>query len=199
MRISAPTPTAPTSSLALSVRSLGLSDDQFHQLCRDNEDYRFELSSSGDLIIMAPTSPRTDLKNAKITARLVEWAERNGTGIAFGSSAMFTLPDGAKRSPDGAWIDQGRWDALSEEEKDGITPACPDFVLELRSLTDRLEDLDAKMHEYISNGARLAWLLDPIEDQAIVYRPGQTPERITSLIDGGPVLPGFRFDFGQIR
>jgi len=113
---------------------------------------------------------------------------------------MFTLPTGAKRSPDGAWISKSRWDRLTEEEKDSFTRICPDFVIELRSKSDRLGKLKEKMEEYIANGARLGWLLDPLDNCAYVYRAGLSTERIESptILTGDPVLPGFKFDFREI-
>ena len=186
--------------LALDMSSLRLSDDQLLRLFRDNDDFRFELSASGELIIMAPTNPDTGRKNSKINFRLAAWTEQDGTGECFDSSSMFTLPNGAKRSPDGAWIPKSRWNRFSQEEKSAITKVCPDFVVELRSPSDRLPYLEAKMEEYIANGTRLAWLLDLIENRATIYRPSQSPERIDNptILSGDPVLPGFRFDFREI-
>jgi len=186
--------------ITLNVRNVGLTDDQFDRLCCDNRDLRIEMTAEKELIIMSPTYPETDRKNAKITQRLGNWAEQDGTGVFFGSSAIFTLPNGAKRSPDGAWIPKSRWDQLTEEEKNECTEICPDFVIELRSHSDRVPDIEAKMEEYIANGARLGWLLDPIENRATIYRSGQSPQRIDNptIITGDPVLPGFKFDFREI-
>jgi Uma2 family endonuclease len=186
--------------LALNVRSLGLTDDQLGRLFSDNEDFRFEMSAQGELIIMAPTTPKTDLRNVKITQRLANWTERDGTGQSFGSSVMFTFPNGAKRSPDGAWISNNRWNRVTEEEKDTFTNICPDFVIELRSKSDRLVKLKEKMDEYVDNGVRLGWLLDPLDNCAYIYGRGQSPERIESptILSADPVLPGFEFDFREI-
>src|SRR5881628_296292 len=131
--------------ISLNVRNIGLTDDQFDRLCCDNRDLRIELTAEKELIIMSPTYPETDRRNAKITQRLGNWAEQDGTGVFFGSSAIFTLPNGAKRSPDGAWISTARWNRFTEEEKDSITKVCPDFVIELRSKSDRLSKVKDKM------------------------------------------------------
>ena len=186
--------------LALNIQSIGLTDDQFVQLCSDNVEFRFEISAQRELIIMPGTSPETDRKNAEITMQLGIWAKRDGTGVFFGSSAIFTLPNGAKRIPDGAWIPKKRWNRLTDEEKSKLTEICPDFVIELRSSSDRLRPLQAKMREYIENGARLAWLLDPIGNCATIYGPGQPPRRIENptILTGDPELPGFKFDFKEI-
>jgi Uma2 family endonuclease len=186
--------------LVLDVHSVRLTDDQFFRLCSDNRDLRIEMTASGELIVMSPTNPETDRKNAIITMLLGNWATQNGTGVFFGSSAIFTLPNGAKRSPDGAWIPKTDWDRFTKTQKENFTEICPDFVIELRSPSDRLVDVEQKMEEYIANGSRLGWLLDPIENQATIYKPGQGPEHINSptVLRGDPVLPGFSFDFNEI-
>ena len=186
--------------LTLSVRTVGLTDEQFFRLCADNRDLRIEQSALGELTIMSPTNPETGRKNAKITGRLFNWTEQDGTGECFDSSSEFTLPNGAKRSPDSSWIPKVRWNRLTMEEKYKFTDVCPDFVIELRSPSDRLSEVEAKMEEYMANGSRLGWLLDPIENRATIYRPGQPPQRVDSptSISGDPVLPGFNFDFREI-
>ncbi len=186
--------------LALNIQSVGLTDDQFIQLCSDNVDFRFEISAQRELIIMPGTGPVTDIKNAEITGQLRNWTKQDGTGVCFGSCAIFILPNGAKRIPDGAWIQKSVWDRFTPEEKSKLIVICPDFVIELRSSSDRLPALTAKMEEYIENGARLAWLLDPIDNCATIYRPGQTPQQVVSptIISGDPILPGFKFDFREI-
>jgi len=186
--------------LALNVRTVRLTDDQFYRLCCDNPDLRIELTADGELIVMSPANPNTGRKNARITMRLGIWTEQDGTGECFDSNSEFTLPNGAKRAPDGSWIPKKRWNRFTEEEKNRFTEICPDFVIELRSPSDRLRDIQAKMQEYIANGSRLGWLLDPIDNRATIYRPGQPPEEIESptIIAGDPILPGFKFDFREI-
>lgn len=177
-----------------------LSDDQLLELCAINGELRIERSAEGELLIMPPEGSGTGHSNATITARVVTWAERDGTGLAFGSAAGFTLPNGAMRSPDAAWIARERWERLTRDEQRKFAPICPDFVLELRSPSDRLRDLQAKMEEYIANGARLGWLLDPERRQAYVYRPGAPVERLEdpTEIAGDPVLPGLVLKPGEI-
>ena len=186
--------------LVLNVQSVGLTDDQFLRLCSDNRDLRLEMSAREELIIMPPAGSKTGKRNAKIIQRLANWTEQDGTGVCFGADTGFTLPNGAKRGPDAAWISRKRWDGIPEQAQEKLAPICPDFVLELRSPSDRLDDVQEKMQEYIANGARLGWLLDPFENCAIIYRPGQAPERVDvpTILSGDPVLPGFRFDFREI-
>ena len=186
--------------VVLNVRSVGLTDDQFLRLCSDNRDFRIEMSASGELIIMPPAGSKTGNRSLKINQRLANWAEQDGTGVGFGTDTGFTLPNGAKRGPDAAWISRERCNLIPEDQQEKLAPICPDFVIELRSPSDRLPDIQEKMAEYIANGARLGWLLDPFDKCAIVYRPGQAPERIENptILSGDPILPGFEFDFQEI-
>lgn len=186
--------------VALDVHSFRLTDEQFQQLCQDNEDLRLELTADGELIIMAPTGGTTGARNADITSQLTIWAKKDGTGVSFDSSTMFCLPNGAKRSPDAAWVRRGRWEALTKDERESFVPLCPDFVLELRSATDRLPILRQKMEEYIDSGAQLGLLLDPNPKQVYVYRPNKPVDRLDNpqTIAGDPVLPGFVLDLKDI-
>jgi Uma2 family endonuclease len=183
----------PREPVRLNVRGLIVTDEQFDLLCQENPDLRLELTAQKELLIMPPTGFQTGRRNSRLVRHIDFWAEADGTGIACDSSTLFTLPNGAKRSPDVSWIRKERLVALSEEEQEKFLPLCPDFVLELRSPTDRLSDLQEKMLEYIANGARLGWLIDPYEKCVHVYRPGQPVEILDNpeSLNGDPVLPGF--------
>lgn len=186
--------------LTLDIHSLGLTEEQFDCLCRDNRDLRIELTAKGELTIMPPTGSVTGWRNARINYRLNAGAERDGTCITFDSSTGFRLPNGAKRSPDASWIRLERWNALTDEDKEGFAPLCPDFVVELRSSDDRLSTLQEKMEEYMENGARLGWLFDPRDRKIDVYRPGEQPVSLDNPqeISGDPVLKGFVFAMKEI-
>jgi Uma2 family endonuclease len=177
-----------------------LSDDQFAELCRLNPDLRFEYTSMGDLLIMPPTGGDTGETNAALTADFVIWARKSQAGSVFDSSTGFMLPNGAKRSPDVSWVQRERWDALSPEERRGFVPLCPDFVLELRSPSDSLQSLRDKMAEYMENGARLGWLVDPLTRTVYVYRPGHEVERLDhpETLSGEAVLPGFMLSLAEV-
>ncbi|MEW6212126.1 MAG: Uma2 family endonuclease [Acidobacteriota bacterium] len=179
--------------IALDIHSVHLTDAQFYQICADNKDLRLELTAQGELIIMPPTGSLTGWRNARINYYLTAWAEQDGTGLTFDSSTGFTLPNGAKRSPDAAWIKRERWESLTEKEQEGFAPLCPDFVMELRSPDDSLSTLQDKMVEYIENGAQLGWLFDPKARRVYIYRPGSDLELLdnTETISGESVLPGF--------
>ncbi|HXG68411.1 MAG TPA: Uma2 family endonuclease [Blastocatellia bacterium] len=187
-------------SLTLNLQSIYLTDEQFYRLCRDNPDLRLELTAQRELLIMSPTGSKTGWRNSKINQRLANWAEKDGTGVSFDSSTGFTLPNGAKRSPDAAWALREKWESLTDEQQEKFAPLCPDFVVELRSPDDRLADLQEKMAEFLENGARLGWLFDPKNRRVYVYRPGQPVECLEDpeTISGDPVLPGFAFSPSEI-
>lgn len=170
-----------------------LSDEQFSMLCALNPEMRFEYTSTEDLIVMPPTGGDTSERNASLTADFVVWNRATNVGVVYDSSGGFILPNGARRSPDVAWLQRARRDALTAEERRGFIPLCPDFVLELRSPSDNLRMLQAKMEEYRDNGARLGWLIDPVERVVYVYRPGEAPQRLEAPpeVSGESVLPGF--------
>ena len=169
-----------------------LTDEEFEKFCAQNPELRIEMTSEGVMIIMLPVTPEGSSRNFKLTGRFAAWAEADGTGVGFESSAGFTLPNGAKRSPDVSWMPKERWDALTPEQRNEFTHICPDFVVELRSKTDRLRTLQNKMKEYIANGAQLGWLIDPIRHQAHVFHADSSVEILDhpQVITGEPLLPG---------
>ncbi len=144
----------------------GLTNEQFENLCRNHRDIKFELSKKGDLIIMPPTSPEAGWKNSELTTEVTIWSRKDKTGIVFDSSTMFTLPNGAKRSPDVSWMTKEKYNSLSDDEKQTFAKIVPDFVIELRSPTDSLKPIQNKMKEYIENGVKLGWLIDPKKKQS---------------------------------
>jgi len=186
------------SAYALNLDALGgLDEAHFVQLCRDNPDLKLERTAGGELIVMAPTGGETGRFNAEILADLVNWNRRTDLGFCFDSSTGFHLPNGADRSPDVAWVEKSRWLALSPQQRERFAPIAPDFVVELRSPSDDLSALQAKLREYLDSGVRLVWLLDRPGRRVEIHRPGQTVE-ITSapvVLSGEAVLPGFSLRF----
>ena len=159
---------------------VSLSDDQLCEFCQVNRDLRIERNAQGELIIMPPAVSDMGDRNAELTTQLRNWAKRDGTGKSFDSSAGFRLPNGAVRSPDASWLPLARWNALSLKEKKQFAPLCPDFVVELRSESDRLRTVQAKMQEYLDNGAELGLLIDPQRRRVHVYRRNREAE----VLDG---------------
>jgi Uma2 family endonuclease len=170
------------------------------ELCQANPELRIERSAEGDLIVMPPVTGETGWRNAEVTIALGAWAHQDRTGVVFDSSTGFLLPNGAMRSPDAAWVRRERLGKLSPEQKRKFIPLCPDFVAEIRSATDSLRMVRAKMEEYIANGAALGWLIDPSTRRLSVYHPDKPVEMLLtpSMVSGDPVLPGFVFEVGRI-
>ena len=172
---------------------LPLTDEEFIQIAAANQEWRFESTKTRELVIMPLTGGNTGRRNSKLTTQLEIWNSANNLGEAFDSSTLFVLPNGARRSPDAAWIRRARWDALTLEQQDKYPPICPDFVIELVSPSDRVEELRQKMQEYLDNGAELGWLIDPKTRLVEVYRSGQNKEILDSpaTLSGEDVLPEF--------
>lgn len=175
-------------------------DEELFEFCARNPELRIERTAEGDLIVMTPAGGLSSHRNFEIVLALGEWAAMDGTGVGFDSSAGFVLPNGAMRAPDAAWVLRSRLDPLPPEAKERFLPLCPDFVVELRSPSDRLSDLQAKMAEYRDNGARLGWLIDPQERRVHVYRPGLPAEVLDdpTEVSGDPELPELVLDLGPI-
>ncbi len=171
-----------------------LSDDQFYQLCLNHRELKFERTAAGELVIVSPVGGVGGSREADLIADLVYWNRHSHLGgKVFSSSTCFKLPNGSDRSPDAAWIAKENWNRLTTEQQQKFPPICPDFVIELRSKSDALAPLQQKMQEYISNGLRLGWLINPQDRQVEIYTPNQYKRVIDcpQQIDGADVLPGF--------
>jgi Uma2 family endonuclease len=177
-----------------------MTQTQFSEFCQANQELRIERTAQGEVIIMPPAFSDTGNRNFNIAVQLGVWAEQNGTGIGFDSSAGFTLPNGATRSPDASWIKLESWNALTAAEQASFAPICPDFAIELRSASDTLISLQTKMQEYIDNGASLGWLIDRKNRQVYIYRPDRSAEVLEQpeLVIGDPELPGFVLKMAKI-
>lgn len=179
---------------------LSLSDDELFELCQRNRDLRIERTAQGEILVMSPAGGKTSDRNSELSGQLWLWARKDRTGRAFDSSGGFTLPNGAMRSPDAAWVERQRLGALPSSLQEKFLPLCPTFVIELRSPSDALASVEAKMEEYVANGARLGWLIDPIERRLHVYRPNAEVETLEepSSVAGDPELPGFVLDLEEV-
>jgi len=170
-----------------------ISEEDFRGLCANSPDLRLERTAEGRLVMMSPANSGAGRRNARLTTALTNWAILDGRGEAFDSSAGFTLPNGAIRSPDAAWIESGRWNSLTDAQREDYAPICPDFVAELRSKSDPRKETREKMREYLEQGARLGWLIDPLTQTVEIYRPGRPVEILErpTEVSGEDVLPGF--------
>ncbi len=173
--------------------TIDMTDDQFYELCGNNPELMFERNTAGALVIMSPVGGESGGREADVITDLMIWNRQAHLGKVFSSSSGFKLPNGANRSPDAAWVQLDRWNALTPEQQRKFPPLCPDFVVEIRSATDSLTDLQEKMREYISNGAVLGLLVNPKGQQVEIYRPGQAMVLLSqpSQVDCNPELPGF--------
>jgi Uma2 family endonuclease len=180
--------------------ALEMDEEQFFEFCRLNRDWRIERSVEEDLEIMPPTGGETGNRNIELTTDVGVWARRDSSGVGFDSSTGFVLPNGAIRSPDASWVKRERLANLTAEQKQRFLPLCPDFVIELRSSSDPLPPIEAKLCEYVENGARLGWLIDPVERKVHVYRQDETVQVLENpeKVSGDPALPGFVLDLKPV-
>ncbi|WP_254568311.1 Uma2 family endonuclease [Oscillatoria sp. HE19RPO] len=182
--------------ITLNLKTVNLSDDQFYQLCQINENWRLEETAQEELLIMPPVGGITGNRESDLNANVVIWNRQTQLGKVFSSSTIFILPQGGKRSPDAAWVENSRWDALTREQQEKFVPLCPDFVIELRSRTDPLKQLQDKMQEYLNSGLKLGWLINPQTQQVEIYRPTEPVETVElpTRLSGENILPGFTLD-----
>jgi Uma2 family endonuclease len=169
-----------------------ISDDALLEFCAANDSLRIERNPAGELVVMTPAGGKTGKAELYIGRELDNWVEING-GDAFGSNTGFSLPDGSVRAPDAAWLSPEKWNSLTPEEQRRFVPFCPEFVIELRSPSDSIAELETKMTEWIANGAQLAWLIDPLRKLAVIYRPGHEPETLLQpdFLHGEGPIAGF--------
>ncbi|WP_427157738.1 Uma2 family endonuclease [Aliinostoc sp. HNIBRCY26] len=181
-------------------RIIQLNDEQFYQICQENPGVKFERNAKGEIIVMPPTGGETGKFNIEIGADFVIWNRQAKLGVCFDSSTCFKLPNGANRSPDVAWIKKARWDALTPKQQQKFPPIAPDFVLELMSPSDDLEEIKAKMREYMDNQVKLGWLINPQTKQVEIYRQNQPVEILDAptQLSGEDILPGFILDLGIV-
>jgi len=173
--------------------ALLIDDEQFAELCAEHPDLFFEMTADGELIARPPAFTLTGARNSEINYQLRSWAKQDKRGVAQDSSADYVLPNGARRSPDASWVSKTRIRDLSPESLESYWHLCPDFVIELKSNSDRLRTLRAKMQEWLANGAQLAWLINPDTHTVEIYRPDREPELLTSVdsIQGEGPVDGF--------
>lgn len=191
---------APAISLADWLNHL--TEDEFYVFCQRNAELKFERRADGTIEFLSMTGGTTGRRNSELLTDLTIWNRQGRTGEVFDSSTGFRLLNGAVRSPDVAWVRADRWGGLPAAQQERFPPLCPDFVVELASPSDNLTDLTAKMLEYIANGCRLAWLIDPKTETARVFRADgsvSVAKTFSDTLDGEDVLPGFQFALATLR
>jgi Uma2 family endonuclease len=179
--------------LEINLEAVHFTDEQFYQLCIHNPEMAIEQNAQGVLIVMPPVGGESGNQEMELGTDLALWNRQSKLGKVFSSSTVFQLPIGSKRSPDAAWVELSRWEALTPEQRRRFPPIAPDFVMEVRSSTDNLTTLREKMQEYMASGVRLGWLINPKDQQAEIYRPGQEVEvrSLPTHLSGESVLPDF--------
>lgn len=189
------------SFLPATLNARPMTDQQFAKLCAEHPDLFLEVTAEGELLVTPPTYSLTDARNTEILGQLRNWARKQRQGTVTGSSGGFVLPNGARRSPAAAWTSKVRLKELSKESLAGFWHLSPDFVIELKSNSDRLPILRKKMTEWIDNGTELGWLIDPDPRTVEIFRPNMKPEKVNgtlrSLRADGPVQ-GFILDLDLI-
>lgn len=191
---------APVFELDFGKALKKMDDDEFFEFCQRNKSMRIEMDKQGAITIMPPTGSETGKRNFKLIGKFSVWVEKDGSGVGFDSSTGFRLPNGAKRSPDLSWMRLEKWNAVAPERRKKFAPVCPDFVVELRSETDSLRKLQAKMQEYIENGASLGWLIDATKKRVFIYRPNAEVEILDNppQVSGEPLLKDFTLNLKEI-
>lgn len=182
--------------------NMTLSDEEFYLFCLENRNLKFEKTKDGNIVVMTPTGGNTGSRNSEVNAELIFWNRQNQYGKVFDSSTGFRLPDGSMLAPDASVIAQSRWDTLSDDEKDKFPPLCPEFVIELKSKSDHLPTLQAKMKDWLNNGVQLGWLIDPENETVYIYQPNQAVQTMTGFgqtLSADVVLPGFGLDLKVLR
>ncbi|MEH2278369.1 MAG: Uma2 family endonuclease [Nostoc sp.] len=191
-----------SSPLVLQIpSSMQMTDEQFFEFCQVNRDLHIERNKFGELVIMPPTGSETGNREVNISGQLWVWSEQDGKGITFSSGTGFQLSTGAERSPDASWIQLERWNSLSPKQQERFAPICPDFVVELKSLSDNLQTLKEKMEEYMNEpGIQLGWLIDRKQRKVYIYRPGLPEECLDNpvSVSGESVLPGFILNMSKV-
>jgi len=179
-----------------------LTDEEFFLFCQENKELKLERTKNGNIVVMTPAGSETGNRNSEIITDLNNWNRQTNYGRVFDSSSGFTLPDGSVFSPDASIIAHQRWEQLTKEERKKFAPICPEFIVELRSDTDQLRVLQTKMQNWLDNGVKLGWLIDPANEQVFIYQPDsevEVVEDFDQILTGEPVLTGFRFDLKLLR
>jgi Uma2 family endonuclease len=186
--------------MALELKRVPISEEQFYQLCADNRDLRLERSADGNIIVMPPTGGLSGHRNTEIAFQLHTWNKQRELGVVFGSSTGYYLPNSAVRAPDASWITSEKWNSLAPSQKEKFLPFSPDFAIELMSPTDTLAETRKKMVEYLDNGMRLGWLINPKTQSVEIYRPSRETEILNEpqTLSGENVLPNFILDLNPI-
>lgn len=176
-----------------------LSDEAFLELCELNPEWRFEVDERGRLVIMGGAGFESSFRSLQLGAQVLAWIFAGGHGRVTGTDGFYRVAGKVLKAPDVGWISGERLPP-TREERERMLALCPDFVIEVRSPSDKPPDQLDKMQQWIEYGARLAWLIDPFDDIAYIFRPGQEPEQLErpETLSGEDVLPGLVVDLSSV-
>ena len=189
-------------TIVIKTDALRMTEEEFFLFCQQNKELRLERTANKDIVIMSPTGNKTSAINIHLNFQLELWNRKHNLGITFDSNLGVNLRNGAMRSPDVAWMPKQKWEPLSQKQKDGFLPLCPDFVIELKSPSDQLKQLQEKMKEWTGNGCRLAWLINPEDENVFIYRKDGSKDTVSGFdneLDGEDVLPGFKLQLSALK
>jgi Uma2 family endonuclease len=178
-----------------------MTDDEFTEFCQENDELKIERLPDRQILVEEPTHFYTGERNSEIIYQLTKWNKEHKLGQCVDSNTGFFLTNGAMRSPDAAWTSNERLNSIDPSELKKFPHLCPDFIVELKSSSDSLKNLKAKMVEWVENGCALGWLIDPESETVYVYtRQSQSEHReFGQSISGEPTLPGFHFILSELR
>lgn len=187
--------------IILKGKEVQMSDDEFFAFCQANPELNIERSPQREIMILPRAGTIFGYFKSNIGAQICRWNEQNNTGLVFDSSTGFTLPDESVKSPDASWLSLNKWKQLTSEQQEKFAPVCPEFVVELKSKNDRINDLQKKMESWLDNGVQLGWLIVPEEETVYIYQLGQSVRQhkgFQAKLSADPVLPGFKLDLSKL-
>jgi Uma2 family endonuclease len=178
---------------------LPMTPERFYEFACENSDLVLEQNQDGTILIFPHNGGLTSIRSSELCFQLAKWSKNDSSGVAF-LNALFRLPNGAARCANVSWVRKTIWDKFTKDEREGFTPLCPDFVIELRDRSDRLCDLKHKMDEYAKNGVQLGWLIDPYNRTVHIYRPNILPEVLDNptSVSGENVLEDFVLQVAEV-
>lgn len=178
-----------------------MSEAEFFQFCQDNRNFKFEREANGQIVFMSPTTFLSGDRNHEILFQIRQWNNKKKLGRAVDSDTGFTLPSGAVRNPDAAWVSNETLKSVPKSELEKFPRLVPDFIVELKSKHDHLPDLQKKMNEWMDNGCRLGWLIDVDKEVVYIYEGSQerTHKDFNKSLSGEPVLTGFKLKLAELK
>ncbi|MBW4464288.1 MAG: Uma2 family endonuclease [Pegethrix bostrychoides GSE-TBD4-15B] len=165
-----------------------LTRQDLEHLQQQNPDYRMELID-GQVRVMSPSGYESDEVAAEVTRLLGNWVRPRKLGRITGSSAGFDLPELGVRAPDASFVTAERLRRAPRS----FAQLVPDLMVEVKSPSDSVEALEAKIMRFLELGAQVGILINPEAETVRLYRFNQVVESLTSsdLLTVPELLPGW--------